>query len=65
MLLIMLSKLSIQNYAIIDELDIDFSSHLNILTGETCAGKSLIVGSLGLILGQRADIALLLHREKK
>lgn len=61
----MLSKLSIQNYAIIDELDIDFSSHLNILTGETGAGKSIIVGALGLILGQRADGSTLLHRERK
>ncbi|HZF65779.1 MAG TPA: AAA family ATPase, partial [Chitinophagaceae bacterium] len=51
----MLSRLSIQNYAIIDELDVDFSSHLNIITGETGAGKSIILGALGLILGQRAD----------
>lgn len=61
----MLSKLSIQNYAIIDELEIDFSTHLNILTGETGAGKSIIVGALGLILGQRADSATLMNREKK
>ena len=65
MLLNMLSKLSIQNYAIIDELEIDFSTHLNILTGETGAGKSIIVGALGLILGQRADSATLMNREKK
>lgn len=61
----MLSKLSIQNYAIIDELEIDFSTHLNILTGETGAGKSIIVGALGLILGQRSDSATLMNREKK
>src|SRR5215207_2621751 len=61
----MLSKLSIQNYAIIDELEIEFSSHLNILTGETGAGKSIIVGALSLILGQRADSTTLLNREKK
>ena len=48
----MLHKLSIQNYTIIEELEIDFSSHLNIITGETGAGKSIIVGALGLILGK-------------
>jgi DNA repair protein RecN (Recombination protein N) len=61
----MLSRLSIQNYAIIDELDVDFSSHLNIITGETGAGKSIILGALGLILGQRADSGSLKNREKK
>src|SRR4051812_29499138 len=61
----MLSRLSIQNYAIIDHLEIDFSSHLNIITGETGAGKSIIVGALGLILGQRAESNVLLNREKK
>jgi len=61
----MLSRLSIQNYAIIDELDVDFSSNLNIITGETGAGKSIILGALGLILGQRADSGALKNREKK
>ena len=61
----MLRKLSIQNYTIIEELEIDFSSHLNILTGETGAGKSIIVGALGLILGQRADSTTLLIRDRK
>lgn len=61
----MLRKLSIQNYTIIDELEIDFSSHLNILTGETGAGKSIIVGALGLILGQRAESTTLLNKERK
>jgi DNA repair protein RecN (Recombination protein N) len=61
----MLSKLSIQNYAIIDELEIDFSSHLNILTGETGAGKSIIVGAMGLILGQRAEAGTLRNRDRK
>jgi DNA repair protein RecN (Recombination protein N) len=63
--LIMLSRLSIQNYAIIDQLEVDFSSQLNIITGETGAGKSIIVGALGLILGQRAESNVLLNREKK
>ncbi|MGZ3852119.1 MAG: DNA repair protein RecN [Flavisolibacter sp.] len=61
----MLSRLSIQNYAIIDKLDVDFSSQLNIITGETGAGKSIIVGALGLILGQRAESNVLLNRERK
>lgn len=61
----MLQKLSIQNYAIIDALEIDFSQKLNIITGETGAGKSIIVGALGLILGERADSAVLVNKEKK
>ncbi|MES1222651.1 MAG: AAA family ATPase [Bacteroidota bacterium] len=61
----MLQKLSIHNYAIIDELEIDFSNKLNIITGETGAGKSIIVGALGLILGERADSAVLVNKERK
>jgi DNA repair protein RecN (Recombination protein N) len=61
----MLQKLSIQNYAIIDELEIDFSGKLNVITGETGAGKSIIVGALGLILGERADSTALVNKEKK
>src|SRR5438046_9099266 len=61
----MLQKLSIQNYAIINELEIDFSGKLNIVTGETGAGKSIIVGALGLILGERADSTALVNKEKK
>ena len=61
----MLQKLSIQNYAIINELEIDFSKNLNVITGETGAGKSIIVGALGLILGERADNSALVNKEKK
>lgn len=61
----MLQKLSIQNYAIIDELEIDLSSQLNVITGETGAGKSIIIGALGLILGERADTTVLVNKEKK
>jgi DNA repair protein RecN (Recombination protein N) len=61
----LLQKLSIQNYAIIDELEIEFSGKLNIITGETGAGKSIIVGALGLILGERADSSVLVSKEKK
>ena len=61
----MLSRLSIKNYAIIEKLEVDFSSGLNIITGETGAGKSILVGALGLILGQRADSNVLQVKEKK
>src|SRR6476469_1429140 len=60
-----IQKLFIQNYAIIDQLEIDFSNKLNIITGETGAGKSIIVGALGLILGERADSTALVNKEKK
>src|SRR5687768_5920435 len=61
----MLKKLHIQNYAIIDEIEIDFSSKLNIITGETGAGKSILVGALSLILGDRADTSVLMDRNRK
>ncbi len=61
----MLQKLSITNYAIIQELEVAFGNQLNIITGETGAGKSILVGALGLILGQRADSGLLLNADKK
>jgi DNA repair protein RecN (Recombination protein N) len=61
----MLKRLHIQNYAIIDEIEIDFSSRLNIITGETGAGKSILVGALSLILGDRADTGVLMNRNKK
>ena len=61
----MLRRLDIQNYAIIDSVAIDFSAHLNIITGETGAGKSILMGALGLILGDRADTSLLADPGKK
>ena len=61
----MLQKLRIQNYAIIDELEIDFSNKLNIITGETGAGKSILMGALSLVLGERADSTVLQLKEKK
>ncbi|WP_188936068.1 DNA repair protein RecN [Puia dinghuensis] len=61
----MLQRLQIQNYAIIDALNIDFSQRLNVITGETGAGKSILMGALSLILGDRADTAVLLQRDKK
>jgi DNA repair protein RecN (Recombination protein N) len=61
----MLSTLFIQNYAIIAELEIQFSGNLNIITGETGAGKSILVGALGLVLGDRADSTVLRDVSKK
>ena len=61
----MLSKLHIQNYAIIDELEVAFSANLNIITGETGAGKSIILGALSFILGQRAESRYFFNQQKK
>ncbi|HLG40711.1 MAG TPA: DNA repair protein RecN [Chitinophagaceae bacterium] len=61
----MLQALHIENYAIIDNLQIDFSERLNAITGETGAGKSIILGALGLILGERADSTVLVNKERK
>ena len=51
----MLVNLHVKNFAIIDEIDVDFSSGLNILTGETGAGKSILIGSIGIALGARVS----------
>jgi len=61
----MLQQLHIQNYAIIDSIEINFSPHLNIITGETGAGKSILMGALNLILGERAETSVLADKEKK
>lgn len=61
----MLSRLLIKNYALIDNLDIAFDGDLNIITGETGAGKSIIMGALGLILGQRAESKYFFNQQKK
>ena len=55
----MIQRLLIKNYAIIDQLEINFSKGLTIITGETGAGKSILLGALGLIMGKRADTCLL------
>src|SRR2546430_2041158 len=54
----MLESLSIRNFAIIDRLDIEFGQGLNVLTGETGAGKSIIIGALNMILGGRAGVEM-------
>jgi DNA repair protein RecN (Recombination protein N) len=61
----MLQKISIRNYALIDSLDIEFDQGLNIITGETGAGKSIILGALSLILGQRAESKYFFNQSKK
>jgi DNA repair protein RecN (Recombination protein N) len=61
----LLKSLSIQNYALINQLTIDFSSGLSIITGETGAGKSILLGALGLVLGNRADTNSLKDTSKK
>ncbi|MFC3199422.1 DNA repair protein RecN [Parapedobacter deserti] len=61
----MLTRLSIKNYALIDSLDIHFDKGLNILTGETGAGKSIIMGGLSLILGQRVETRYFFNQDRK
>ena len=61
----MLTQLSINNYALINQLSIDFSSGLSIITGETGAGKSILLGALGLVLGNRADLSSLKDTSRK
>lgn len=61
----MLTRLSISNYALIDNLTIDFHQKMNSVTGETGAGKSIILGALSLILGNRADLSVLKDKTKK
>ncbi len=61
----MLQRLHIENYAIIDKLEINFHKSLNIITGETGAGKSIMLGAISLILGKRADTKVLMNKKSK
>ena len=61
----MLHRLSIKNYAIIEQLEIAFNDRMNIITGETGAGKSILLGALSLILGDRADTKVLYDKDEK
>lgn len=61
----MLLSLSIKNYALIESLEIDFSNQFSIITGETGAGKSILLGALGLVLGNRADLTVLKDKSQK
>lgn len=61
----MLTSLSIKNYALIDSLQVNFSEGLTIITGETGAGKSILLGGLSLVLGKRADLSVLQNHDEK
>lgn len=61
----MITSLSIKNFALIEKLDINFSSGFSIITGETGAGKSILLGALGLVLGKRADLSSLKNKDEK
>ena len=61
----MLKQLQISNYALIDELNISFEAGFNVITGETGAGKSILLGALGFALGERADTGILYDKDKK
>ena len=61
----MITSLSIKNYALIEKLTIDFSKGFSTITGETGAGKSILLGALGLVLGKRADLTSLKNKEEK
>ncbi|NUY82266.1 DNA repair protein RecN [Flavobacterium sp. MAH-1] len=61
----MISHLTIENFALIEKLSIDFSQGFTIITGETGAGKSILLGALGLVLGKRADLTSLKNKEEK
>ena len=61
----MLKRLVISNYALIDSIELDLHEGLSIITGETGAGKSIILGALSLLLGQRADLKIIRNAEKK
>lgn len=61
----MLKSLLISNYALIDNVEIDFDKGFSVITGETGAGKSIILGALGLVLGQRGDLSVLKNKDKK
>lgn len=61
----MLTSLTIKNYALIDDLSVDFNTGLTIITGETGAGKSILLGALGLVLGKRADLSSIKVASKK
>lgn len=61
----MISHLTIENFALIDKLSIDFRNGFSIITGETGAGKSILLGALGLVLGKRADLSSLKNKDEK
>jgi DNA repair protein RecN (Recombination protein N) len=61
----MITSLSIENYALIEKLSVNFTDGFSVITGETGAGKSILLGALGLVLGKRADLTSLKNKEEK
>ena len=61
----MITSLSVKNYALIENLQVKFSNGMTCITGETGAGKSILLGAMNLILGKRADLKLLKDSKKK
>ena len=61
----MLSSLHIRNFALIDELNVNFNNGFTIITGETGAGKSILLGGLSLVLGKRADLSQIKNKDEK
>jgi DNA repair protein RecN (Recombination protein N) len=61
----MIKSLSVENYALIDKTEIDFNEGFSVITGETGAGKSILLGALGLVFGERADVGVLRDKERK
>ena len=61
----MLTTISIKNYALIDHLNVSFTNGFTIITGETGAGKSILLGGLSLVLGKRADLSSLKNKDAK
>ena len=61
----MIVSLSIENFALIEKLSVRFSDGFSVITGETGAGKSILLGALGLVLGKRADLSSLKNKEEK
>ena len=61
----MLTKLKIKNFAIIEDLEVDFSDGMTCITGETGAGKSILLGGLSLVVGKRADLSCMFDSSRK
>jgi DNA repair protein RecN (Recombination protein N) len=61
----MITSISIENYALIEKLSVDFTDGFSVITGETGAGKSILLGALGLVLGNRADLSSLKNKDEK
>ena len=61
----MIESIGVRNYALIDKTDIELEKGFTVITGETGAGKSILLGAIGLTLGQRADVSALSDKSKK